>query len=1033
MRRFIASAAALLVAGAAAFAVFAANPVKVACVGNSITYGFLVKDREENAYPKQLGRMLGSGYDVRNFGRSGATLLTKGHNPYVKNPEFGAALAFAPDIVVIHLGVNDTDPRDWPDHNNEFVHDYIALVDSFRSVNPDVRVIMANISPLTSKHFRFRSGTRDWRIQVRKAITDVAEAVGAELIDFGDDLRDRTNLLTDGIHPDAKGAGVLAGSVYRAITGNYGGLRMPQVYGSGMVLQRYKPLDISGTADAGAQISVTLAGTTARTTADNRGRWAVQLPPMSEAVGLTMTVSDGSSTLSFSDVAVGEVWLASGQSNMEFHLDWCKTFAADSALFNDPMLRLYDMKPRVTTDNVVWNEADMDSLDNLVYYLPSQWRKSDARTAASFSAVAWYFGKMLRDSLKVPVGIINNAIGGSGTEAWIDIETLELGMPEVLVNWRKNDYVQPWGQGRADKNTGGNAARRHPYEPTYLFATGIRPLAAYPIAGVIWYQGESNAHNIEVHEGLFSLLVQSWRKQWAQPQLPFIFTQLSSIARPSWPQFRDSQRRLAKAIPGTAMAVTHDWGDSLDVHPRNNRPVGQRLARLALNNVYSVGSVTPSGPLPLRATVIAPGKVLVEMEYANGLTTSDGKAPRTFEVAQIDGIYYPVEASLSDNKIILTNMDITNPRYVRYAWQPFTRANLVNSDSLPASTFKIEITETPDSEAGIASGVSAAFAGTVGGKVIKAGGCNFPENPMAPGSVKKFYQFIYELQQQPDGSIVSKKIGTLPQPVAYGASATTPQGLVAIGGTTASEALASVMLVTVGDDSNAHVSELPSLPATVDNAAAAYLDGKVYVAGGNVDGVPSNDLFCLDMENLGKGWKKLKSFPGNPRVQPVLAASKDAKGKSRLYMWGGFAGKGENREASLDTDGLSYDPASGKWSTLPAPVDTKGEPLSTGGGVAVTLPDGRIVVAGGVNKDIFLEALRNQAPDYLSHPIEWYRFNDLVSVFDPATSKWTISGTDSEIARAGAAAALTPQGEVWLIGGELKPRIRTSKVSKIKI
>ena len=165
----------------------------------------------------------------------------------------------------------------------------------------------------------------------------------------------------------------------------------------------------------------------------------------------------------------------------------------------------------------------------------------------------------------------------------------------------------------------------------------------------------------------------------------------------------------------------------------------------------------------------------------------------------------------------------------------------------------------------------------------------------------------------------------------------------------------------------------------------------------------------------------------------MLAASKDAKGKSRLYMWGGFAGKGENREASLDTDGLSYDPASGKWSTLPAPVDTKGEPLSTGGGVAVTLPDGRIVVAGGVNKDIFLEALRNQAPDYLSHPIEWYRFNDLVSVFDPATSKWTISGTDSEIARAGAAAALTPQGEVWLIGGELKPRIRTSKVSKIKI
>lgn len=1033
MRRFIASAAAFLVAGAAAFAVFAAKPVKVACVGNSITYGFLVENRETMAYPAQLGRMLGDGYDVRNFGHSGATLLTKGHNPYVNNPEFKQALGFAPDIVVIHLGVNDTDPRNWPDYNDEFVHDYVALIDSFRTVNPDVRVIMANLSPLTSKHFRFRSGTRDWRIQVRKAIEDVAGLTGSELIDFGTDLRDKTNLLPEGIHPNAKGAAILAGSVYKAITGNYGGLKMPQVFGSGMVLQRYKPITVSGTANSGAPITVTLAGNTACTTATNRGTWSVELPPLAETTGLTMKVTDGASTLTFTDVAVGEVWLASGQSNMEFHLNWCRTYAADSALFTDPLLRLYDMKPRVVTNNITWNEADLDSLDNLIYYLPSSWQKSDAKTAGPFSAVAWYFGKMLRDSLNVPVGIINNAIGGSGTEAWVDIETLELGMPEVLVNWRKNDYVQPWAQGRANKNTGDDAARRHPYEPSYLFATGIRPLAAYPIAGVIWYQGESNAHNIEVHEGLFRLLVESWRKQWGEPQLPFIFTQLSSINRPSWPQFRNSQRLLAKEIPGTAMAVSHDWGDSLDVHPRHKKPVGQRLGRQALNRVYSVGNLTPSGPLPLRASLIGPGKVLVEMEFADGLTTSDGKPVRTFEVARIDGDYYPATATISDNQIILTNMDITDPRYVRYAWQPFTRANLVNSDSLPASTFKIEITETPDSEEGIASGVSAAFAGTVGGKVIKAGGCNFPVNPMAPGSVKKFYQYIYALEQQPDGSIVSKKIGSLPQPVAYGASATTPAGLVAIGGTTATEALAGAMLITLDSDGNAVVSELPSLPATVDNMSAAYLDGKVYVAGGNVNGVPSNNLYVLDLDKQADGWKALKPFPGNPRVQPVLAASKDAKGKSRLYMWGGFAGKGEGREASLNTDGLSFDPASGKWSELPAPVDTKGQPLSTGGGVAVTLPDGRIVVTGGVNKDIFLEALRNQAPDYLSHPIEWYRFNDLVSVFDPRTSTWSIGGTDSEIARAGAAAALTPQGEVWLIGGELKPRIRTPKVSKIKL
>ena len=415
------------------------------------------------------------------------------------------------------------------------------------------------------------------------------------------------------------------------------------------------------------------------------------------------------------------------------------------------------------------------------------------------------------------------------------------------------------------------------------------------------------------------------------------------------------------------------------------------------------------------------------------MKTSDGAEPRTFEIAEVDGIYYPAKAEfIADNKIMITNMDITNPRYVRYAWQPFTRANVVNDEELPASTFKIEITETPDSEEGIASGVSAAFAGTVSGKVIKAGGCNFPVNPMAPGSVKKFYQAVYELVPQNDGSIVSKKIGMLPQAIAYGASATTPKGIVAIGGTTNQAALASVLLIALDSEGNAVVSELPSLPVTVDNASAAYLDGKVYVAGGNINGAPSNALWVLDINKL-DGWKELKSFPGNPRVQPVLAASKDAKGKSKLYMWGGFAGKGENREASLNTDGLMFDPASGKWSALPEPVNTKGEAVSTGGGIAVTLPDGRIVVTGGVNKDVFLEALRNQAPDYLSHPIEWYRFNDLALVFDPKTSKWSIGATDSEMARAGAAAALTPEGEIWLIGGELKPRIRTPKVSKVKL
>lgn len=1028
-------AVALTMVCATALATFGKDPIKVACIGNSITFGTGVNPRETMNYPTQLNRMLGEGYEVGNFGHPGATLLKKGHNPYMKLPEFRAALDFKPDIAVIHLGINDTDPRNWPEYGDEFITDYLALIDSLKSVNPDVRVIIAQLTPIAAKHHRFNSGTRLWRDMIQDAIADVASITQSELIDFNVPLRDRMNLLPDAIHPNAEGATILAETVFGALTGNYGGLSLPAIYGDGMVLQRYKPLTINGRADAGSKITVRIGDNNATAVADNKGNWSATLAPMSEATGLTMTVSDGNSDLVFNDVAIGEVWLASGQSNMEFPLRHTVTYTTDTVAANDPLLRLYNMRPRVSTNRKEWPEAEKDSVDRLVFYNPAHWQESTPSSAGGFSAAGWHFGKMLRDSLHVPVGIICNAIGGSNTESWIDVETLEHGLPEALINWRKNDYVQPWAQQRAGENTGtSNLNHRHPYEPSYLFATGIRPLGAYPLAGVIWYQGESNAHNTEVHERLFPMLIESWKNNWNDPELPFIYTQLSSIERPSWPLFRDSQRRMMDKVGAIGMAVTSDLGDSLDVHPRNKRPVGQRLGRWALNKVYSMNNVTPSGPLPLKAVRTAPGTVELTMEYGEGMHPANGSALRTFEIAEFDGVYKPATAEIIDNnRIKLTNMDIKEPRFVRYGWQPFTRANLVNSDNLPASTFKIEVEEAADTEDGIASGVSAAFAGMADGHVIKAGGCNFPSNPMAPGSVKKFYQAIYAVSRDENGQVKTTKIGMLPAPMAYGASVTTPEGLVIIGGTTASEALRSVYKINVDADGNAVVTELPSLPVAMDNMPAAWLDGKIYVAGGNVDGAPSNALFCLDLSKLDKGWKRLADFPGNPRVQPVMAGSSNAKGQPILYLWGGFAGKGENRPASLDTDGFEYNPASGKWKAIAGPLTESGEAISTGGGIACTLPDGRIVVTGGVNKDVFLEALRNQAPDYLSHPIEWYRFNSRVLVYNPKNGKWEIAANDSETARAGAAAAVTPEGEIILIGGELKPRIRTPRISEIKV
>lgn len=672
--------------------------IKIGAIGNSITYGYGVEDRETNSYPARLQNILGDSYEVRNFGNSGSTLLKKGHKPYFKQNEFASAMEFAPDIIMVHLGINDTDPRDYPEYGDEFVGDYIALIDSFKSVNPNVRVILANLSPLLSKHFRFRSGTLAWRDSIRNLIPVVAEITGSELIDFGELLRDRPNLIPDAIHPNKEGAALMADLVAKAITGDFGGLSMPEIYGDGMVLQRNKPLKISGTANAGEKITVSINGISESTIASNTGKWTITLPPLKENTGLTMTVTAGKEKLTFEDVAVGEVWLASGQSNMEFRLKQSSTFQDSKNMLNDPLFRFYDMKPIAYTDREEWSDEQKKPTDNLQHYLPSSWQQSNDNTAPEFSAVAWYFGKMLRDSLNVPVGILSNAIGGSNAESWVDIESLEHNIPEILVNWRSNDYVMPWAQKRAGENTGTDdegKLHRHPYEPSYLYAAGIRPLASYPIEGVIWYQGESNAHNTMLHEKIFPVLVESWRETWDNEEMPFLFTQLSSINRPSWPVFRNSQRILASKIPGVEMVVSSDQGDSLDVHPRNKKPIGERLGRQALNKVYGMKNVVPEGPSIISAKKGTDNTVVLTFENAEGLTTSDGLSPLTFEIAEYEGLFQPVEKVVitPDNKLVVYAPEGMNPHIVRYGWQPFTRANLVNGASLPTSTFRVNITD----------------------------------------------------------------------------------------------------------------------------------------------------------------------------------------------------------------------------------------------------------------------------------------------------------------------------------------------------
>lgn len=333
----------------------------------------------------------------------------------------------------------------------------------------------------------------------------------------------------------------------------------------------------------------------------------------------------------------------------------------------------------------------------------------------------------------------------------------------------------------------------------------------------------------------------------------------------------------------------------------------------------------------------------------------------------------------------------------------------------------------PAEDAGFFKGVSALYAGVSDGRLWMAGGCNFPHVPAADGGKKVFYKDVYVAPLTDDTLFHWKRIGTLPQASAYGVSVSTQQGLLCIGGTTSGQGLSDVLLLSL-HEGVLKTDTLPSLPAAVDNMSGALLGTSVYVAGGNVDGIPSSAVYSLDLSDLAKGWQEETPVPGNPRVQPVCVAQ-----AGKLYVWGGFAPAAAGREASLSVDGYSYSPETKEWKKVATPVDGEGNPVSLGGGAGIPYGDEAVLCAGGVDKDIFLKALQGvyKGKEYLSHPVEWYRFNDNLLLYDLKKDKWISLGKYRQGARAGA--AMVSDGNCcYIINGELKPGIRTNEINRIK-
>jgi sialate O-acetylesterase len=664
---------------------------RVACIGDSITKGLGLK-KENKTYPQQLQELLGSNFNVQNFGFSGATLLSKGHKPYVETQEYKQALAFQPDIAIIALGVNDTDPRNWPNYGDEFEQDYSTFISNLRKSNPDVSIYICTLTPIFSGHTRFLSGTRDWHQAITALIPKIAKNNQVKLININEQLKSRIDLFEDNVHPNVEGATIIAKQVNQAIQGSVQPLSVKANFGDHMVLQRNRENPILGKASCNTKISLRFDHKTYQTQSDENGDWSILLPKRSAGGPYDIQIQTEHEELKINDILFGDVYLASGQSNMAFELK--NASGGDSLIqMNAPKVRLFKNNNFVQTNPTSWDLNTLEKINKLEFF-SGNWTLPTQENKANFSAIAYAFALHVSSRTNIPIGIVELDVPGSNTESWIDRTTLEQNnlLASYIHSWRKSDFIQDFCRNRSDQNLALSSAKyqRHPYEPAYNFEAGMSHWLRTQFTAVLWYQGESNAHNIELHELLFKTLVSSWRQNFKQ-DLPFYYVQLSSIERPSWPRFRDSQRKLNTELENTYMAVSSDVGDLSDVHPKNKIIIGNRLANLALAHEYKF-KINADYPTFDHYT-IKKSRINIYYKNCKSLKTNNNQPLQGFTMVDEKGFtLQPGNITIQKNCV---SFDLPSDKIIteiRYAYSPHSTANLENEAKIPASTcsFKID-------------------------------------------------------------------------------------------------------------------------------------------------------------------------------------------------------------------------------------------------------------------------------------------------------------------------------------------------------
>ena len=484
-------------------------------------------------------------------------------------------------------------------------------------------------------------------------------------------------------------------------------VRLPQVFGDHMVLQRDKPIVVWGWADPSEAVTVTLAGRSASVGAGPAGDWKVTLPALPAGGPHEMTVA-GKNRLAFADILVGEVWLCSGQSNMEWLLKNADNAAEAVEGADIPQIRLLNVERRA---------APQPMPD-----FRGAWTVCAPKTAEAFSAVAFFFGRRIQAELGVPVGLINSSWGGTLAEVWTPAAAFALGagLDRLAIKVREADRqyrealpaklgeFEAWiAAARGALSAGAplpvvpdplkhaTYSEGFPNRPTSLYNGMIHPLVPFGIRGALWYQGEANAIS---HDGMLYLekmkaLIGGWRKVWGSGEFPFYFVELAPLDATyegdDLPRLWDAQRATL-ALANTGMAVTTDIANLKDIHPRNKVDVGNRLALWALAKDYGRADIVCSGPL-YKSVAFEGGKARVAFDYAaGGLTASGGGELSWFEIAGADRIFKKARARIEGSAVVVWSADVAQPAAVRFAWRRNCTPNLINAAGLPASPFRTD-------------------------------------------------------------------------------------------------------------------------------------------------------------------------------------------------------------------------------------------------------------------------------------------------------------------------------------------------------